>query len=349
MPAALKTPILFLGATGYIGGSVLARLLARPDADSLEITALVRSEAKARKLEAFGIKTVLGSIQDTDVLENLASQSHVVFSIADCDDVPQIEAILRGLKTRRASGDYPILIHTSGTGVFVTEAKGMYPRELVYDDTDPAQIETLPLEAQHRPVDLRIVQADKEGYVRTYIILPCAIYGIASTVLTAAGVQNPYSVQIPTLIRAALARKQGGMVGRGAAVWNNVHVDDVADLYLVLYSAVTAPGSTTPHGREGFYIAENGTHAWSAVGKQIAQVLYDRGLGGSPEPTTFSARELVEHFGSEETGNFLVGSNSRGVANRSRAVGWKPRYTNEDMLASIAPEVEAVLKQQGSR
>ena len=127
----------------------------------------------------------------------------------------------------------------------MTEAKGMYPRELVYDDADPAQIETLPLEAQHRPVDVRIVQADKEGtpppvraggtsahaarlpgYVRTYIILPCAIYGIAATVLTAAGVQNPYSVQVPTLVRAALARRQGGMVGRGAAVWNNVHIDD---------------------------------------------------------------------------------------------------------------------------
>ena len=41
----------------------------------------MRSEAKARKLEQLGIKTVLGSIQDTDVLESLASQSHIVFSI----------------------------------------------------------------------------------------------------------------------------------------------------------------------------------------------------------------------------------------------------------------------------
>ena len=34
---------------------------------------------------------------------------------------------------------------------------------LVYDDTKPEQIETLPMEAQHRPVDVRIVQADNEG------------------------------------------------------------------------------------------------------------------------------------------------------------------------------------------
>lgn len=73
----------------------------------------------------------------------------------------------------------------------------------------------------------------------------------------------------------------------------------MADLYLVIYSAAIAPESTTPHGREGFYIAENGTHAWYDISKTIAQVLYDKGLGGSPEPTAFSADELAEHFGSE--------------------------------------------------
>ena len=39
----------------------------------------------------------------------------------------------------------------------------MFPRDLVYDDNNPDQIETLPLDAQHRPVDTLIVEADKEG------------------------------------------------------------------------------------------------------------------------------------------------------------------------------------------
>ena len=67
--------------SGYVGGSVLARLLAHSSAKSLEITALARSEEKAKQLEAFGLKTAVGTIQDVELLESLASQAHIVFSI----------------------------------------------------------------------------------------------------------------------------------------------------------------------------------------------------------------------------------------------------------------------------
>ena len=66
---------------GYLGGSVLARLLEHPTASSYEITALVRSEDKAKKLAPFGVKTAIGTIQDLELLEKLASEAHIVFSI----------------------------------------------------------------------------------------------------------------------------------------------------------------------------------------------------------------------------------------------------------------------------
>ena len=66
---------------GYVGGSVLSRLLEHPDAKSFEITALVRDQAKATKLESFGVKTAIGTIQNLKLLEDLASKSHIVFSI----------------------------------------------------------------------------------------------------------------------------------------------------------------------------------------------------------------------------------------------------------------------------
>ena len=68
--------------TGYIGGSVLARLLKHPNAQSFEITALVRSEDKAKKLESHGVKTVIGSYKDDHALtEKLAENAHIVFQI----------------------------------------------------------------------------------------------------------------------------------------------------------------------------------------------------------------------------------------------------------------------------
>lgn len=64
------------------------------------------------------------------------------------------------------------------------------------------------------------------GYVKTYIILPCTIYGIAKNGFTDAGLQNPHSIQIPQLIRAGVDRGQGGMVGLGKNKWMNVNINE---------------------------------------------------------------------------------------------------------------------------
>lgn len=75
-PNATSQILIF---AGYIGGSVLNRLIQHPEASATEITALVRSEEKATKLEQFGVKTVLGSLDDASKLEDLVSQTDVVF------------------------------------------------------------------------------------------------------------------------------------------------------------------------------------------------------------------------------------------------------------------------------
>lgn len=72
-----------------------------------------------------------------------------------------------------------------------------------------------------------------------------------------------------------------------------------AELFTVVYEAVTKPGNTVPHGREGLFIGENGTYAWGEVSDEIAKVLFEKGVGKSPEATTFTSDELVQYFGSE--------------------------------------------------
>ena len=57
-------------------------------------------------------------------------------------------------------------------------------------------------------------------------MLPSTIYAIADTPLAKNGLQNPHSQQIPMLIKAALARGRPGMVGKGLALWPDVHIDD---------------------------------------------------------------------------------------------------------------------------
>ena len=71
---------------GYIGGAVLYRLLQHPSAKTFDITALVRSPEKAKKLEKLGVKAVVGSFKkDLDVTEKLSEQSHIVFNCVSAD------------------------------------------------------------------------------------------------------------------------------------------------------------------------------------------------------------------------------------------------------------------------
>lgn len=51
-----------------------------PNAKTLDITVLVRSPEKAKKLEAYGVKTVIGSLDDHAVVEELASKAHVTLN-----------------------------------------------------------------------------------------------------------------------------------------------------------------------------------------------------------------------------------------------------------------------------
>lgn len=73
---------------GYIGGSIVDRLLVHPKAISFKITALVRSHEKASKLNTVGIKTHVGSNSDVELLTELASKSDVVFAVVcePCSD-----------------------------------------------------------------------------------------------------------------------------------------------------------------------------------------------------------------------------------------------------------------------
>lgn len=207
----------------------------------------------------------------------------------------------------------------------------MFASDTIYSDLNVDQIKSIPSDAVHRNVDLAIVDADEKGYARTYIVLPSTIYGFATHHLVEAGISNPISIQIPNLIRASLSRKQAGMVGLGKAIWPDVHIDDgelvlhlcrpaaraaltphiVADLYIVIFDALTANPEGVGHGWEGFYFGENGEHTWYDISKEIARTFVELGLRGTDEPTTFTDEELAKYWGSVVRHDLIPPSISR--------------------------------------
>jgi nucleoside-diphosphate-sugar epimerase len=289
-------------------------------------------------LNTLGVKTVIASLFDYDKVAELAANSNVVLNIADSDSVEAVKAILRGLKLRHdKTGEVPIFIHTSGTGVFMDDAAGLHDTDVVYADTNAKQIEGLPVTALHRPVDLEVVTGDKEGYVRTYIVLPPTIYGIGTGKFYDLGISNPHSIQIPLAIRKSLDRGQGGVIGEGKNIWPHVELNELTEFYILLIDATLSDPSTA-HGREGYYIIENGEYRLYDIAKEYSRALYDLGKGKSPDPTPFTPDEVQKYFGGP-----WLGSNSRVNSERSRKLGWKPTKTIKDFLESIRPEVEAIV------
>lgn len=114
------------------------------------------------------------------------------------------------------------------------------------------------------------------------------------------------------------------MIGEGKNIWPHVEVHEgklsfiqyvpgclmplkVAEFYQILLDA-TLSDPNTPHGRDGYYIAENGEYRLHDLAKAYSQALYDLGKGKSAEPTSFTAEEAQKYFG-VITAMFFVISN----------------------------------------
>ncbi|KAF8817125.1 NAD(P)-binding protein [Phlegmacium glaucopus] len=334
-----KLNIFITGATGFIGGSVVARLLQHPDAKSFQITALVRSTEKAEKLKTLGLHTIIGSYTDNDLsfLTEAAAHADVVFAIADADNVTPARAILKGMKQKHEKdGRLPILIHTLGNPFFIIavimdDARGMHGNHTVYSDLDVDKL-----------IDNLILEADKAGYLKSYIILPGTIFGLATGPLVDLGVQNIQSIQIPFFIKASIARKQGGYFGKGLNRWPAVHIDDTADLYIILFDAIRSSPDGAAHGPHGYYFVENCEYSAVELARAISEALVDLGVGTTREPSAFSQEESEKYFG-PVIWPFLA-TNSLARADRSRSLGWKPVHGKEALFASVKPDVELLLK-----
>lgn len=102
----------------------------------------------------------------------------------------------------------------------------------IYNDLNgAADIRKLIDENPSRATDqflLNFVRAHS-GKVRTALIFPPIIYGEGR------GPGNTRSIQIPDLCKQAIEKKESVYVGKGEAIWGNVHITDLGSLagYLV--------------------------------------------------------------------------------------------------------------------
>ena len=289
--------VFITGASGYIGGSVAHALVAQ----GASVSGLARSEAAAAALKERGITPVIGTLDDADVLASAARAADVTINAANAGHREAAQAMVNAL-----AGTGKGFIHTSGSSIVGTRARGEFVADIFDEDTP---FTPTPQRAARVAIDAMVRAAPG---VRAAVIAPSLIYGLGTGA-------NPHSIQVPWLI--ALARKAGVAkhIGSGENRWANVHIDDLVTLYLA--AAEKAPGGS-------FYFAENGENSMREVCEAVSRML---GQGGRTQSMT--VEEAAAEWG-EGPANDTMGSNSRVRAKRARSeLAWTP--TGKGLIEEI--------------
>jgi nucleoside-diphosphate-sugar epimerase len=198
--------VFVTGASGYIGSAVADRLRAAGH----QVSGLARSDEAAAKLRSAGIDPVQGDFSNPQSVGQAARGADGAISLATTYDPaidgPAIDAMLDAF-----SGTNKPFIYTSG--IWSHGDTG----DAVVDESSPPK--PAALVAWRQAVEDRVLQADRRK-IRSVVIRPAIVYGRGGGI-PAGLVQS--------------ARKDGAAqyVGTGENRWAFVHVDDLADLYLL--------------------------------------------------------------------------------------------------------------------
>ncbi|WP_028229375.1 NAD-dependent epimerase/dehydratase family protein [Paraburkholderia ferrariae] len=299
--------IFVTGAGGFIGGSIAAHLARAGHS----VRGLVRRPEQFADLEQLGIAPVAGDLDERELLMAEARAADAVINAASSDHRGAVEALLDALE-----GSGKVLLHTSGSSI-VGDASGGEPADRVY--REDALPEPTADKAPRVAIDNLVLAGAARG-IRSAVLCNTLIYGEGA-------VPGAASVQLPRLVRQA--QKSGIMrhVGRGANVWSNVHVDDVAELYRLALEK-------TPAGT--FYFVESGEAAFNEMSTALAAAMK------LPAPQDWPLDDAIGEWG-YEMASYGLGSNSRVRGERARTLlGWQPRRTS--VMAWIRDEMRVPQK-----
>ncbi|AUX45186.1 3-beta hydroxysteroid dehydrogenase [Sorangium cellulosum] len=301
--------VLITGATGYIGSRVARRLHAKGHA----VVAAVRDEASAARLRDMDVpaEPLRASLDDTEILADAARAADAVVHLAFEHRANDLAAAV-GQDRRVAeafvealAGTGKCLIGTTATGVVGNTGKVPVGEDHPTEPGYPAAI--------RREVEGCYVAAARRD-VRTAVIRP--------SILTHSDALNSVA---PRLVSAARKAGAAHHIGSGENQVTCVHVDDLADLYVLALEKA-------PPGR-----------IYNGAGANVATGDVARWIGRALElPVASASREQAGAL----WGPFfamLLALDNRMSNERARAeLGWRP-YEATNRLEDDIPLIAARL------
>ncbi|MFN8552718.1 MAG: NAD-dependent epimerase/dehydratase family protein [Candidatus Obscuribacterales bacterium] len=201
--------VFLTNATGYIGKAVALAALNKGHS----VSALARSPEATQKLEKIGVKPVSGDLKKPEQYTDTLNQYDVVIHTAATNDEDfgkydtlTVNSIIETLKETNKT-----FIYTSGTWVLGNTG------DIIADEQTP--YEPLPFVAWRAENEQQVVKAAQNG-IKTIVLRPVIVYGGEEGI-------------IANLIQQAEKTKTVPYITTGQNYWSLVHVEDLADLYLL--------------------------------------------------------------------------------------------------------------------
>ena len=269
--------VLITGGSGYLGGTLLARLVNAQLPAHGKFYALVRTDSQATAVKQYGFEPLTFSPGDEQALrENVVKHDiTVVFFLIDAfKSESQVNFIKALAEVKESTGQDVHFLHTTGAKLFSSHAGAPTDRPLVDSDPDMYDIQKsqkAPLPQMQIAVSTNntVVEQGEAHGVRTYIFAPCIVYGKGE------GFGNPISIQTVAIVQAAKAVGHVYKVDVDRPTWPVCHVVDNATLYIQLLAKIL--GNENPdYGKNGYYLASPGSVAWDDLYSAIAKSLKKR-------------------------------------------------------------------------
>ncbi|PYI09578.1 NAD(P)-binding protein [Aspergillus sclerotiicarbonarius CBS 121057] len=354
--------ILLTGASGYLGGTLLAHLSsasASLPANSYQtLYALVRTPSQADSVQEYGATPLTLDLTDTQTLTQtiIDRKITIIYFLIDAasskTQIPMIEALAQ---VKKLTGQEVHFLHTTGAKLFSGHAGHPRDEEGRFGDVDVdgdggvyelqgrARAEN-PFINEALKVNTTIIDTAEKHGVKSYIFIPCVVYGKGE------GFGNRISIQTVAVVKAAMKTRRVFRVdGHGErAIWPVAHIQDTVSLYLLLLGKMLQGGTDLGSGKNGYYLAASGSVAWDDLYGAMGKRLAERGV--VDDATVVDADDAALELMGEALGrpkDFVpveMGGSCVMEAKHGLQIGWKPKYAPEHVLEVAGEEVDWILE-----
>ncbi|KAM7213981.1 hypothetical protein V8F06_010615 [Rhypophila decipiens] len=359
--------ILLTGATGYVGGTVLDHLLKSevPSIKNLSFDLLVRTQAAADKLRSVLGDRVNpipwpGGLAGTESITKIASNYDLVINVGSGFVPSGSQAFVSGLAQRAASnpgGPTPWLLNIAGcTNLGDKPLTQTSHPDREFDDADGnAVYEWLRSADEREPYPQRTTEVGvltaaevTDGAVHAVSLNTPLIFGAGT------GLFNRQGIIIPTLMRYVVTHGYGFKLNE-TANFDWVHVEDLADLYVLLVKTILEREDRgvgyIPSNKNGIIFPAVARVLQTEIMQRCLDAAFDAGV--LPRENTTKDKEIrlvgLKEIADEITFGLMDMAEQGWAGNKAqkgtvakKLLGWSPTRLEEAWRKDFVDELEAL-------